>query len=260
MRSVVFACAAALTCAGVFGVSACSGNKSATDSSPADSTEGLSILFPAGYSAVDGTHDFKLPATVSGVKGVKWSVSDPSLVDIEVQNGGSDVMLTMKAAGTVTVYAKAGGLSASATVTISQATSDQYEAGKARYNDGVVWKPGQQGQPDPSRKLLACTNCHSNGGADIEHTPTQTGGYTDQDLVKIFTQGVKPDGVPQRVMPFDKWHQIHQWQMTDTERDGLVVYLRALAPKAQGPTDFGGMHGGGHHDGGYDHGGSDGGP
>jgi hypothetical protein len=158
-------------------------------------------------------------------------------------------MMTMKGAGNVTIYAKAGSLRASATLTITQATPDQWEAGKARYNDGIVWKPGMhdgpggQDNPDPQRKLLACTNCHAGqGGADVEHTPTQTGGYSDDDLVNIFTKGIKPDGVPNRVMPFEKWHQIHQWQMTDVERDGLVVYLRALPPKSQGPVDFGHDH------------------
>ena len=31
-------------------------------------------------------------------------------------------------------------------------------------------------------------------GTDVEHTPTQTGGYSDDQLVDIFTNAKKPDG------------------------------------------------------------------
>jgi hypothetical protein len=251
MRIFVFGCIATLACAGVIGVSACSAPGAKSGASEADETEGLQILFPTAYSAFDGVHEFKLPATVSGVKGVKWSVSDPNLVDLEPSTSGSDVMMTMKGVGQVTIFAKAGSLKSSASLTIREATADQYEAGKARYNDGVVWQKGGPNKDDPQRKLLACTNCHQ-GQADVEHTPTQTGGYSDQDLINIFTKGQKPDGIPQRVMPFERWHQLHQWQMTDVERDGLIVYLRALPPKSQGPVDFMGR-GGGHRDGGSGH-------
>jgi hypothetical protein len=68
----------------------------------------------------------------------------------------------------------------------------------------------------------------------------QTGGYTDDELVTIFTKGVKPDGVPQRIMPFTQWHKIHQWAMDDYAVKGIVVYLRTLEPKSQGAVDFGG--------------------
>jgi hypothetical protein len=45
----------------------------------------------------------------------------------------------------------------------------------------------------------ACTNCHgptaTNGPyRDVSHTPEQTGGFSDQELIGIFTGGMIPDG------------------------------------------------------------------
>ena len=159
-------------------------------------------------------------------------------------------MLTTKGAGSVTITAKAGSISGSATLTIRQADPAEYDNGSARYKNGVTIQPGGFRHPDPT---LACTNCHAAGGMDVEHTPTQTGGYSDDDLVKIFTTGTKPPGVPQRVMQFDRWHAMHQWKMTADEQQGIITYLRALPPQSQGLIDFGG-HGGHDHDGGPDHG------
>jgi hypothetical protein len=208
---------------------------------------GLEIHFPVAYSAFDGTHTFKVPATVTGVKGVKWSASDPSMVDLEPNSNGTDVMITTKKAGAVDIIAKSGGLSGSARLTITQFPAQMWEDGNDRYNNGIVWERKKDGKRGGQAKTIACTTCHgkTDGNGDIEHTPTQTAGYTDADLITIFTQGKKPPGVEQRIMPFDRWNKLHQWQMTDNERNGLVVYLRALTPKAQGVVDFGMGHGGG---------------
>jgi hypothetical protein len=217
----------------------------------------LQIHFPVMYSAYDGTHTFQIPATVGGVSGVTWSASDMSMVDIEAAPDGGDVMITIKKAGMVTIRATAGGLAGEAPLTITQFTPAQWDSGSSRYNNGISLSDLHMNPAlAPERKMLACTNCHGASGMDIEHTPMQTGGYSDQDLVTIFTMGQKPPGVPQRIMPYDMWHRIHQWVMTDEEKTGLVVYLRALTPTPQGPVDFGGhgMWGGGmgwwHRDGG----------
>ena len=50
------------------------------------------------YSAYDGQHEFKIPAVVTGVKKVKWSLSDPEVADIETQSDGS-AMITVRKAG-----------------------------------------------------------------------------------------------------------------------------------------------------------------
>lgn len=81
---------------------------------------------------------------------------------------------------------------------------------------------------------------------DVQHTPMQTAGYSDDELIDIFTKAKKPDGVPQRIMPLDKWQKIHQWDVPENVRKGIVVYLRSLEPKSQGVTDWGGHGKGGH--------------
>lgn len=98
----------------------------------------------------------------------------------------------------------------------------------------------------------ACTFCHrpdgaSSGGAgllniDVEHTPQQIGGYSDDDLLKIFTEGTKPPGVPMRIANTPRlemtWKMTHKWQMEEEAKKGIIVYIRGLEPKTQGPVDF----------------------
>jgi len=233
---------------------ACSGAGDGSGSSESASTDSeLEIHFDKMYSAFDGQHEFKLPAVVTGVKKVKWSVSDPSIASIETQTDGS-AMITVLAAGTVDIIAKAGSVVGKAPLTITESKDDEWEAGNQRYNNGtVLQRPAPGMHPDGDGggggffkdKQLSCTNCHGaaadKGSGDVEHTPTQTAGYSDQDLINIFTKGQKPAGVPQRVMMNKKaWSKLHQWQMDEYAVKGIVVYLRSLEPKSQGDVDFGG--------------------
>lgn len=233
---------------------ACSGGPDANSSSESNvESADLELHFPKMYSSFAPGHEFKLPVDVDGVKNVKWSVSDDSIADIEKQEDGSG-MITVRKAGTVDIIAKAGSLTGRAQLVVTAATAEEWEAGNQRYNNGIVLKRGEgknreAGAPpsnDPSRKQASCTNCHSgasaaNESADVEHTPMQTAGYTDQQLIDIFTKGTKPAGVPQRVMMSkDMWKRIHQWSMDEFAVKGIVVYLRSLEPKSQGETDFGG--------------------
>lgn len=251
----------AATCITVLGTGlyACSAPDASSTSSESASTEGeaLEIQFPKMYSAFDQDHEAKLPAIVSGVSKVKWSASDPEMVDIETQADGS-AMITVRKAGTVTILAKAGSLTGEAPLVITEAQDGEWEAGNQRYNNGVVLKRGGGrpdggweagggnggGSPDPARQQASCTNCHGSGGGDdshdVQHTPMQTAGYTDAELITIFTKGRKPAGVEQRVMSADRWSKIHQWSMDEFAVKGLVVYLRTLEPKSQGTVDFGG--------------------
>ncbi|MDB4995176.1 MAG: hypothetical protein JWM74_2608 [Myxococcaceae bacterium] len=249
---------------------ACSGEPGAVqgsdEGSVATDDNALEILFPTIYSAYDGTHAFKVPAMVAGVKKLKWSASDPTMVDLAPSADGSSVMITMRKAGSVTLKAQSGSLAGTAKLTIEEATPDDWESGNARYNNGIVLPPrgkrdggrgeaGEGGGGNPEAKQAACTNCH--GSSDVQHTPMQTGGYTDDELIAIFTKGEKPEGVEQRIMPYEQWHRIHQWAMNEDATKGVVIYLRSLEPKSQGAVDWGGRGGGkrdggggGHRDGG----------
>lgn len=232
-------------------LSACGGSSSTPDTttttgggSPADAAAGtngkLKILFSPMYSAFDGVHDFKLPAVVNGVSDLNWSADDPTKVDIEQDNDTGGVMLTMKASGTVTISAAAGGLVGTSLLTILAATPDQWQAGSDRYHNGTILRNVSQATRDGGNEA-ACTNCHGSDATalDVQHTPQQTGGYSDQDILNIVTKGTKPPGVGQRIMPFDEWHALHQWHLPDDQLS-IVVYLRSLTPVAQGPVDFGG--------------------
>lgn len=113
----------------------------------------------------------------------------------------------------------------------------------------------------------ACASCHTSAGTamprmlpdggtlqlDVEHTPQQTGGYKDDELRTIFSEGVKPPGAPFRVLSkipvvgmiptavAGIYMSIHKWTMTEEEKKGIIIYLRSLTPKAQGAVDFGGL-------------------
>lgn len=100
----------------------------------------------------------------------------------------------------------------------------------------------------------ACTYCHKPAGQtmmglgggllniDVEHTPQQIGGYSDDELITIFTKGMKPEGVPMRLATSERlaqtWSTTHQWQMEEAAKKGIVLHIRSLPPEAQGEVDF----------------------
>lgn len=125
--------------------------------------------------------------------------------------------------------------------------------GGVRFPDG--------GGPPARNDMAACTFCHIPDGApaptadmlrvDVEHTPQQTAGFSDQDLIRIFTEGEKPQGAPFRVVngggllpdaaAATIYKMFHKWTVDEATRKGLVAYLRSLTPKPQGEIDFGGL-------------------
>jgi len=213
---------------------------------------GLTIVFSPMYSGFDGENTYQVPAIVSGVADVMWSADPANLVDIEkdVESGG--VLITTRGAGDVKITAKAGPLSGTAMLKITQFTPQQRADGEKRYNNAIplpsfMFDP-DAGPPNPSMFMipddLSCKNCHGAGAMalDVEHTPQQTGGYSDDDLIAIITNGTKPPGAKFHTMvpPFI-YTMFHTWGATDAEKVGLVAYLRSLSPATQGPLDFGGL-------------------
>jgi hypothetical protein len=199
------------------------------------------------YSAFDGVNTYKVPLIAYGITDtVKWSASDPSMVDFDpdaVDFGdagaqGRGVMITTRKAGKVTITATAGTACGTAEMTITQATPELRQKGNDRYNNGVPVT--FDGGTTPS-----CTNCHGATAPntmliDVQHTPQQTGGYSDEDLVNIFTKGQKPAGGGCRVInPCGVWSSFHKWTTTEEETKGIVFYLRSLAPSPQGSITFG---------------------
>jgi hypothetical protein len=241
----------------------------------------LSVVFSPAYSAfvTDSTQQtFQVPAVVDGLAAgasVNWSVADPTMAKIDPDPTTGGIMLTMLKPGSTTVIAQVGDVCGQATLDITSATEAQWSAGNARYNNGVPLDyrcigggtTTRDGGPCPDAGP-ACTECHGAnstatiGFSDISHTPEQTGGFSDQDLLGIIVHGQVPDGgyFDPSIISQQSWSQFHQWSdiQGDTQQ-GMVVYLRSLTPTSQnGTSNFGGHHGDGgfgegghHHEGGF---------
>jgi hypothetical protein len=210
----------------------------------------LVVRFTSMYSTYDGVHSFTLPATVDGAQNETWSVSDPSLVAISpltsVEPGAcaGDALLTTKGAGMVTVTATTpDGRTGSAPLVITQADPSVYDPGASRALNGESgqdwtmcsknpYATGCSGQP--------CVNCHTGAPGGIEHTPQQTGGFSDTDLTNLIFHGEIPAGFTSLMSSLPPgWSMFHQWEASQQEQAGLVSVLRALPPAAGGPADFG---------------------
>ena len=258
---------------------------SSTGSSGSGScTNALPIAFNPMYSAfiAGGTHTFLVPAVVRIPVGVtaadvKWSASDSSAVGFQPNSDlttdgfvGTTIQVLTAPSSPVTITATVpGNLCGSAPLNVTAATEMDWQIGNARYNDGMsLHLPmfgggGDGGGGAPPMIQLdggsifemggaqpACTNCHGptatdNMFTDVSHTPEQTAGFSDDDLLSIILHGTVPDGGyfdPNIVMP-SIWHMIHQWQdITTDQQKGIIVYLRSLPPAAQkGAVNFGGF-------------------
>jgi len=232
----------------------------ASDGSDPQYTSTLNIYFNPMYSGYDGVHTYRVPATIDNgngaapVAGAHWEASDPSMVDIApdpTDPTGVGVLLTTKKAGTVTITATTKDAIGKALLTITAYTPDQWQLGQTRYTAGDMTTIGMQLHGSRS-KYVQCTSCHGTMVA-IEHTPEQTGGFSDEEMKGIILHGTLP---PQDLMVdihggAAQFKAFHQWMVaSDDEANGLVAYLRSLPPKAQGMIDFGG-HGHHHGDGGW---------
>lgn len=212
----------------------------------------LRVVFTPMFSAYIPGHDSKLPVIVDGKTGadVTFTVADTSIADVEKTADGA--MLLIRKAGTTTVVAKAGNETGRAKLTVTAFTAEEWEAGNTRYNNGTglgLAEAGVPSAPPTSISLnpnTACASCHGEAseigdifGADVEHTPAQTGGYSDQELINIITNAQKPANVGMHTMiPASIWKMFHKWAADDTQKRGLIAYLRSLTPKAQQMMTF----------------------
>jgi hypothetical protein len=228
------------------------GSGGAGGSGSAQCTSSILMIFDKAYSAYDGTNVYKIPVIAVGVTSeVKWTASADGFVDIDpdkVDFGdagvmGKGAMLTTRKAGKVTITAQAGTACGTSELTITDGTPALRQTGNDRYNNGVpVTFDGG--------RTPACTNCHGPAAqgqlVDVQHSPQQTGGYSDEELIGIFTLGQKPQGGGCRVvMPCSTWASFHKWDVNEEEKKGIVLYLRSLEPTPQGSISIGRPPGGG---------------
>jgi hypothetical protein len=191
------------------------------------------------YSAYDGMHTFKVPMLALNGFGATWGLSSAGVARIEAYEDldtspGSEAMVVVKGTGTAMVSATVGSQTATSVLTVTQATPQSWELGRRRYVEGALIR---NEVADPA---AACTNCHGAGKNDVEHTPTQIGGFSDEEVIAIFTEGRKPPGVKNRVVEVEAWSPVHRWKMSDEEKKGVVTYLRSLEPQSHGTADFAG--------------------
>jgi hypothetical protein len=211
------------------------------------------LVFSPMYSAYDGVHDFQVPVVPKGGVTVdKWEILDANnkvvkdVADFVPEPSFGGAMIKTRKGGDYTVLATAGKQSGSAAIHITAVDPSVWATGEARYNNTImiasIIPTGGAAMMLP--KDISCKNCHGSGAMflDVEHTPQQTGGYSDDELKKIITMGMKPAGAVSKTgVPLAIYQWFHTWMATDAEQQGLVVYLRSLPPMSQGNLDFGGL-------------------
>ena len=203
----------------------------------------ITISFAPMYSAYDGVHLFQVPATVVSIDpaAITWHMSDPSIADLAIVPNG--VMLTIQKPGTATLIASAGSICGTSLLTVTEFDPAQWEIGSARYNNGEILTrpPGgpfamSSGEPIEA----ACTSCHGESATNgtfqtVAHTPAQTGGFSDDQLINIVTQAVLPEGAyfDEGIVMKQLWEMFHKWKMEGEQKQAIIVYLRSLTPTAQ---------------------------
>ena len=264
LRNPLVAVTIAFGCCGFAAVgvacsSSSSGNPATTNSTIPKSScvdAGLTVAFSPMYSAYDGKHLFQIPAVVRGSNGtVTWS-ADNRMVGMQADpERPNEVLIQTLQAGNVLINVESSdGKCGSALLFISAAMVSDWQIGEARYNNGQsvhLAAGANTGGGSPLEEGTmggpACTNCHgetaTNGPyTDVSHTPEQTGGFSDSDLLGIILHGDFPDGgfFDTTVANPVAWHGFHQWSdIQPDQQRGIITYLRSLTPSAQkGSANF----------------------
>ena len=223
------------------------------------------IGFSPMYSAFDGKHTYALTPNVPSAaqtskdadpvlaSSIRWEVDDAFVKREEFPDLPAAIKLTTKKPGMTTVRVKVKTLSglavrSEAKLTISKATESEWEAGDRRYNEGSM-NPELDRESQPECGLVqhitlpkqgSCSNCHDSASNTIANdlTPTQTAGYSNEDLIDIATQAAKRPDVDftspflrNAPMPDCLYKAFHTWMMTDEEKQGIVWKIRSIAPK-----------------------------
>ncbi len=226
----------------------------------------LTVLFNPGYSAYipNSMHTFQIPLGVQDVPAsasadVTW-VADTSKVSFTAGAIAgvpfAAAMFQTQGSGDVPIVAKYNGACGVTTLHITLAQEADWTIGNERYNNGTLLMRTTNGGlrmavAQDGGNQASCSNCHgltamAANYTTVEHTPQQTGGFSDAELAAIFQQGVVPAGGyfdpsvicgtgPRCTVESAQmtWYQFHQWNVTPEQATGLVVYLRSLTPSAQ---------------------------
>lgn len=215
--------------------------------------EALTLIYSPLYSAYDGgAHTFQVPVRVDGaaidVSGWQAIPSNAAKFDADPTTDGQVLITVMAPVEEITIAAHDGMIGGKTTLYVTIGTPEEWALGDARYNNGVEYELPEftfdqlldpNFDPPPPPDNLACNNCHTTGAKyfEIIHSPTQAAQYSDEELINIFTMGMKPEPVCYRVLPPDLEYlylDFHTWEAPESEQKGLILYLRALTPEGQG--------------------------
>jgi hypothetical protein len=217
------------------------------------------IDLPNIYSANDGgAHIYQVVAQLPGLADppasdpimpatINWTFDDSYVSAVPFVDLPRAVLLTTKRAGVtsirVTAQTQSGtSVHGEARLTISQASDADWQLGSQRYDLGMV--------VDLTRvcdltlnasdvpKTAACAECHSKTtGLSVEYTPLQTAGFSDDALIAIFSQGMRPVGLtfenPLLQGSADAdcvFKSFHTWNLDDAVTRGMVWKLRSITP------------------------------
>ena len=228
----------------------------------------LTVAFNPGYSAYipASMHAFQIPLGVKELPttaAVTWTASDTGkvafsngTVDFGKDTPIANTMVTTQGAGDVTIVATSGGQCGSTTLHITAATDDDWTIGSERYNNGtLLMRTTNRGLTTAVAQdggtQVQCTSCHgptatASTFTTVEHTPEQTGGFSDEELTGIFEMATIPVGGyfdPSVICGMARnctatraqqtYATFHAWNVTPDQAKGLVVYLRSLTPAPQ---------------------------
>lgn len=219
---------------------------------PAVDWEALTLIYAPLYSAYDGTNTYQVPVRVKDaeIELAGWQAIPSTAVkfDEDPTVAGQVLITVMQPVESVTIAARNGMIGGTTTLHVTIGTPEDWEIGRMRYDNGVEYElpdfdfaqlldPNFM-PPEPPDNL-ACNNCHTKGAKyfEIIHSPTQASLYSDEQLVSIFTMGIKPEPVCYRVLPPDLEYlyvDFHTWESPPEEQKGLIMYLRSLTPEGQG--------------------------
>jgi len=200
------------------------GGNPGSGAEPPPPETGPFVYPPSVHTGFDSSHTFKVPVT-SDLVGVTWSVEDPSIATIQrvpipadygnrCDIGSEWAMVTPKKAGTTRIFARTADQTATATLVVASYDPAIYGAGERRYNT-----------PDnaTAAQRASCASCHKTA-TGVDHSPFTMAGYADDDILAAITTGVFKHG-------YQLTGVNHAWNLTDAEKQGIMPYLRALAPR-----------------------------
>jgi hypothetical protein len=206
----------------VLSVVACSSDTGGGSGSSADPVKGggkLEIFPPEIFTGTDGVHTFKAPViSVHSSGAVTWTIADPSIA--QIMPAAENVMIVATKAGDTTITATSGGATATAPLHIVSYTELQYSDGEKRYMTG------------PDADNPGCKECHAPGKGP-DHTSTELDADPDSQIQNTFLTGVDPENRP--IKDNSEFANLlkgktHMWKVTESEKVGLIAYLRALPP------------------------------